>query len=343
MSSGNPPPEQFLADLAGIAPAHALGTACGRHAVRRAVADGRIMRLSPGWYGLSDPRARGVTLLKGLITEARETAADQAQSGAEVRAQQAEAWGRLARTCRGSLVRRSAALALGLRLWTDPTTIEIGLARSTDRRPPSGLTFVRTPLGVDDLRRGHTDVVRTVFDCAATLPLTESLAVADSALRADPSLRPALRARAEERSGPRALRIRAVVGLASPLAANPFESALRALALIAGVPVRPQVEIELPTGEVIRPDLVDRRHRIVIEADSVEYHAGSQAFRRDVERTTALSSDGWLVLRFTWWQVMFEPDQVISTLRRAVVTARGRAGPGRAREPTAAHRLQCVG
>ena len=64
---------------------------------------------------------------------------------------------------------------------------------------------------------------------------------------------------------------------ASPLAANPFESVLRGIAIDAGLAVQPQSPILL--GSVtVHPDVVDCGRRLVIEAESWEWHSGKEAF-----------------------------------------------------------------
>ncbi|KRC87519.1 hypothetical protein ASE25_17500 [Terrabacter sp. Root85] len=60
--------------------------------------------------------------------------------------------------------------------------------------------------------------------------------------------------------------------------------------------------------------LADEDLRIVLEADSHEFHSERKAFDRDCRRYNGLVTRDWLVLRFTWEQVMFEPDVV----RRAI-------------------------
>ena len=67
-----------------------------------------------------------------------------------------------------------------------------------------------------------------------------------------------------------------------------------------------------------RPDLVDRERRIVVECESYEWHGDRAGFRKDVRRYTLLVADGWLVLRFTWEDVMFRPEWVRQVLCRAV-------------------------
>ena len=85
---------------------------------------------------------------------------------------------------------------------------------------------------------------------------------------------------------------------------------LRAIAIEVGLSVRPQVGIGLGPGEVVHPDVVDRGRRVVLEADSWEFHAGREAHARDCRRYTVLVVHGWTVLRFTWRQVMHEADFV---------------------------------
>jgi hypothetical protein len=106
-----------------------------------------------------------------------------------------------------------------------------------------------------------------------------------------------------------------VVGLADGRAANPFESSLRAIAIECGIGVIPQYEVRA-RGLVLHPDLVDPIAGVVIEAESWEFHGKERAaFEADCERYTALVVTGWRVLRFTWHEVMREPERVRACLR----------------------------
>ncbi len=87
-----------------------------------------------------------------------------------------------------------------------------------------------------------TTRVRTVLDCAAELPFDEALAVADSALRSGDVSREQLEA-ALRTDSPDALR--RVAAHATALAANPFESVLRAILIEAGMSVVPQWATEI--------------------------------------------------------------------------------------------------
>ena len=178
-----------------------------------------------------------------------------------------------------------------------------------------------------DVIDGVTAPLRTVVDCARKLPFDEALAVADSALRSgmvrleelvDATL--ALRGRG-------ATHARRVACHASPQAANPFESVLRAIVLeFPALCVTPQAEV-VARDMVFHPDLVDAARRVVIEADSYEFHTSQDAHARDCVRYTALTLAGWLVIRFTWHQVMQSPSYVRAVLADLVRCTDQRAIP----------------
>jgi very-short-patch-repair endonuclease len=98
---------------------------------------------------------------------------------------------------------------------------------------------------------------------------------------------------------------------------TPFESVLRAISLdVPGLRLEPQQLIVEP-GVRFRPDLVDRRRRIVVEADSFGFHSDRLALQRDCERYNELGRRGWLVLRFTWEHAMFAPSYLVAVLTDA--------------------------
>jgi very-short-patch-repair endonuclease len=67
------------------------------------------------------------------------------------------------------------------------------------------------------------------------------------------------------------------------------------------------------------------RRNVVLEADSFEFHSSPKDLDRDTRRYNGATVRGWLVLRFTWRQVMFEPELVRETLAAVPL----RRGPGR--------------
>lgn len=145
---------------------------------------------------------------------------------------------------------------------------------------------------------------RTVIDCAKTMPFDQALAIADSALRHRNITPRRLLQLAEAVPGRGRTACLRVAGEANGKAANPFESVLRAISLdISGLDLRPQVDESL---------------RLVVEADSFEWHGKRKALKRDCERYNALVLVGWTVLRFSWEHVMFEPSYVDRCLRASV-------------------------
>ena len=126
---------------------------------------------------------------------------------------------------------------------------------------------------------------------------------------------------ADSARGPGSARMRRAALHADGRAANPFESALRSVCVcVAGLEVEPQVTLR-DGAFTARPDLVDRRLRIAIEADSFTWHGGRQALTADARRYNRLVIAGWMVLRFSWEDVMFHPDEVREVLVAAVALA----------------------
>lgn len=219
----------------------------------------------------------------------------------------------------GLLSHRSAALDRGWAVRSVPgrpdVTVDKGRTVGLERRAP--ITLHRTDLGPDDVDGRRTSADRTLLDCLRSLPFAEGLAVADSALRAGYS--PArLAAIARDARGPGSARVREVAGAADGRAANPFESSLRAVCWeVEGLEVVPQVPIRDPHW-LGRPDLVDVRLGVVVEGDSFEWHGDRAALHRDANRYNALVAAGWIVLRFSWEEVMFHPERVRATLEAVV-------------------------
>ena len=208
----------------------------------------------------------------------------------------------------GTISHLSAALEHGWKVKFPPRCPTLTVPRN--RRIPDGLPKLElhwADLPSESVANGVTTPLQTVIDCSRAYPPDVSLPVADSALRSE-RVDPALLL-AAARLSPRTGRTKAVYVArhASALAANPFESVLRAIALtVPGLQVRPQGWI----GKAGRADLVDDHLLIAIEADSWEHHGSREAFRRDVRRYTEFARFGWVVVRFLWEDVMHQPSRV---------------------------------
>ena len=96
---------------------------------------------------------------------------------------------------------------------------------------------------------------------------------------------------------------------------------------VAGLSVVPQVSIREPQF-LGRCDLVDERLRIVLEADSFAWHGDRAALHRDTRRYNQLVAHGWLVLRFSWEDVVLHPLAVEEVLRLVVAERENLLCPG---------------
>lgn len=226
----------------------------------------------------------------------------------------------------GRLSHLSAAAHWGWSLKSVPSRADVIVPRKRKvrNRPPRVRLWYRD-VPATELVEGVTEPVRTVLDCARDLPFDEALCVADSALRSGKVTQREIIDAADLQRGPRSARARAVVRGASIDAANPLESTLRAIC--AGVPgllVTPQVVIEETEGTA-QVDLADSGLRLAIEAEGFETHGTRAGFDKDCRRYTVLVCAGWLVLRFTWTQVMFESEWVAARLAEAAALQHLRA------------------
>lgn len=74
-------------------------------------------------------------------------------------------------------------------------------------------------------------------------------------------------------------------------------------------------------GEIGRIDFALVMHRIAIEVDGFEAHGTPEAMADDFVRQNRLIAAGWIVLRFTWNQVVRQPRKVAEAIRAVLVTA----------------------
>jgi very-short-patch-repair endonuclease len=279
-------PAQVLSRLGGRATTADLLERTTRHLVRKAVAEGSVVRA-----------ARGDYVLPGL------PAPEQAAARAH-----------------GVLSHTSAAAWWGLGLVLEPTEVHVTVPHGSR---PAVQDAVRVHRTTRLERQGPvTPVLRTVLDCATLLPFPEALAVADGALRSRFIGPRELLSAAEASHGPgRARRLR-VARHADGRADNPFESCLRGVVLDSGTTgFVPQLEIRTAAA-VVHVDLGDPERRIAIEADSFAHHGGRADLARDCRRYDELVADVWRVLRFAWEHVMFERDWVARIVREVCAVGR---------------------
>ena len=232
------------------------------------------------------------------------------------------------------LSHRSAAVQHGWAVKNDPELPEVVVPRNRNVRAQDQHTAVVRwrRLAPGDAVDGVTVPLRTVVDCARDLPFDEALAVADSALRSGQVGRARLAAVAAQARGDGSRQLRRVARLADGRAANPFESVLRAICLEEGLDVVCQHQV-VAHGLWAQADLVDTSRRLVVEADSHEFHATRKGFRKDVRRYIEMVVFGWTVLRFSWEDVMLQPEFVRWAIRSWVRARDGHPVPAPPRMP----------
>lgn len=277
---------EALTRLGGVADTATPAAATSRRKVRTALARGEIVRVGRGHYALptAQEAARAAARLSGVSSHL------------------------------------SAAAFWGWKTKRPPARPHVTVPRKrkviAERRRGVHLHFA--DLTDEERRRGLTDPGRTVIDCAKHLPFDEALAVADSALRNGDLTRAELLELADQVPTSGRTECQRVAREADGRADNPFESVLRAISLdVDGLRLQPQ-QVIATRPHVIRPDLVDHRLRIVVEAESFEFHSDRAALARDCERYNELGVLGWVVYRFTWGHVMNAPWYVRQVLDAAV-------------------------
>ena len=273
--------EIALVRLGHVASWAQLRAVVPRPDIRRAVANGQIERVGWGRYATAH------------VTEGR----------------------RVAHRHTAVVSHLSAALAHGWKVHTKPTRTVVTVPRN--RKVSSALRkecqVHWAPLSTDEVTDGLTVPLRTVVDCARTLPFTEALCVADQALRCGQVTSADLAAAATALRGKGAANLREVADAADGRSFNPLESTLRAIALrVPGLSLVPQFTIREP-GFRVDVDLADPVLRLAIEAEGYEHHGTREGLRSDCRRATMYAVHGWTQVRYAYEHVMFEAAFVEDT------------------------------
>lgn len=278
----------LLQRLGGVATRKQLQAHVERHVLETAIAQGTVLRAARGRYVLP-------TASVGKLAAARVD---------------------------GVAGLRTAAASWGWALKSQPEKPEIIVPRGRKVAAVHQQDCVIRWRRLDDgdVAGWRTSRMRTLLDCMTTLPFDEALAIADSALRDGRVTGVDLFRAADALPGRGRNRALDIAWYASDRPANPFESVVRAIAIerVPGTKLTPQVRLEV-AGRVIRPDLVDQQLRLVVEADSHEFHTSREQIDSDCWRYDELVLDDWLVLRVSWVQAMFKQAWVASVLNRAVL------------------------
>lgn len=220
-----------------------------------------------------------------------------------------------------TLSHRSAAKVLGILPWPPGAPCWVTTPRGDCTRP--GLIVRKAMLEPVDIARVEriptTTAPRTILDCAAVLPANEDDRLesmcAEAKARHGTGI-PHLRQQLERNPGkPGVVRLARLMNMRAPQRPK-RELERRLLNLVRGSDL-PEPEVNAWVGGKER-DMVWRAQRVVVETDSYTYHSDARTWARDIGRDNDLQLMGYVVLRFTWFDVTERPAWVIEEIRTAL-------------------------
>lgn len=276
-----------------------------RQAVGRAVASGRLERISPRVLRVGGTR---------ITSEHRAIAAALDAAGAVALQSAAALWGRPGYTLHPIHVISTRRPHRNAR--------HVGIMHSSTTLTSGDVTFVRG-IPVTNPRRTLYDLAgriddRRLFDLFDQM-LSDRL-ISVSALHALGERLPAV-------GGTPGMRALGRLILSRPVGYRPADSNLeRRFEWILGkagdAPFERQVDVGDDDGWIGRVDHLDRRLRVIVEVQSARFHAGQLDRERDAIRLARLRRAGWIVIEVTDEEVWSRPDVVIQRVRDARSTAR---------------------
>src|SRR5436190_16142698 len=214
------------------------------------------------------------------------------------------------------LSHESAAALWGVRSERN-TRIHVSVPAGTGHRRPGIVAHRRKRLGPRDVVRERnipvTGPIQTLIDLATFLPEGPLEAAINEADKLDRVSPPRLRQALDDRKGqPGVGALRAILDRSTyVLTHSELERRFVPIAARAGLP-RPQTQRRLGRSRVdfYWPDL-----ELVIETDSLRYHRTAEQQLKGHVRDQKHAAAGRTSLRFTHWQVRFDPRHVEDTIR----------------------------
>ena len=221
--------------------------------------------------------------------------------------------------------RRDAVLSHATAAWwwrlieEEPTAIDVS---STSRVRSCPGVLVHHPRHLDATRhRGFpiTSVAQTLLGYAGQVDLLEvrrALAQADYLRLLDP---PAVEA-VTGQGRPGSKRLRHALKRHQPKLAHArswLETVLVPLCESAGLPL-PALNRRVAGWTV---DALWREQRVVVELDGYDNHSTRAQIERDRRKELALRAAGFVVIRYTWDQVVHQPERVAADLAAALAEA----------------------
>lgn len=163
-----------------------------------------------------------------------------------------------------------------------------------------------------------TSPLRTLVDLLCSLDRADSVALACDALRRDILTTTHLRSAAVAASGRHgAAKARFVARTCSGRPFSVLEWHFHRRVGALGPGWRFNTEVRDEQGTIGHVDALHAGTKIVVELDGQQFH-GPDRFQADRTRDQRLAAAGYIVLRFTWDDMVNRPDDVIERIRRTM-------------------------
>jgi hypothetical protein len=281
--------DEIFSANGGLATTRELLTVMSRRMLATHVRSGAVVRVWHGVYALSPPDV--LTRLAGLDLIAREPMVACMNTAAELYGFGTE---------RDDMIH---VLDPGVRM-----------------RPIAGL-MVHQRIGAP-LRRASgrlaTAPAWTAVEVSRTLWRRRVLAVLDAALHCGACTREELESAIKEQKGRRGIvKVRDRIAYADGRAESAMESEARSVFIDGGLPL-PELQYEIIDwcGQLWRVDFAWPDAMLVVEYDSVEWHANPEAFKRDRIKTSRLQECGWSVMPIVVDDIRRNPFDLVTRIFR---------------------------
>ncbi|MCV7230576.1 type IV toxin-antitoxin system AbiEi family antitoxin domain-containing protein [Mycolicibacterium komossense] len=216
---------------------------------------------------------------------------------------------------------RAAASGLAAAWWhgilgREPDVVEVTVPRNSNGRKHPRSTVRRRDLQPVDIVEHNglrvTALALTVVEAAVRRG--GGARVMDTGLQRHPELPVLWRAHLRNRGrygSPRARMLLQGAGEGTRSAAERLFARLMKSAAITGWTANH------PIGDYV-VDFAFAGSKVAIEIDGLAFHTGPDEFQNDRVRQNRISLLGWTVLRFTWQDLIEDPERVIAEVRRAI-------------------------